>query len=529
MLSHPATERLSSRLAVELPTMIRLDADSSTSELGSTRPVDMTAFWRKGVPIVGVSLLFISLVRTGWLSDDAYISFRTADNLLNGYGPVWNVGERVQSFTNPLWLALCTAAFAITGNVYYTAIALSVVVTLCFIFILVTCVAVSSRHLLVCFAILLSSKAFIDFSTSGLENPLTHLLLLVFVWGWWCLRDDARRLAFLSLVAALCMLNRLDLVLILAPPLALASWRLGRKAIRPVVFGSLPIVLWLAFATFYYGTPFPNTAYAKLSTGLTTDIRLARGVNYFLRTLMSDPVTLPAIAVGLATLVWSRRRTDWSIAVGLLLYFAYILNVGGDFMMGRFFTVPFVVAIAVLSRAEWLTTQWRASAGATLAVGLGLLAPWEPALLSGYGYCYANNWIHGRATREPTDNSGYLFVRQITDERRFYFEFTGLLKVGLKGVPEHEWASDGEKLRSGGRQVVVRQNIGLVGFNAGPEVHIIDTLALSDPLLARLPGGDAESTIGHLAREVPDGYCSRWQRGQTRSRIPISRRIRSTA
>ena len=140
----------------------------------------MTTFWRGSVPIVGVSLLFISLVRTAWLCDDAYISFRTADNLLNGYGPVWNVGERVQSFTNPLWLALCTAAFGITGNVYYTAIALSVLVTLGFVFLLVTRVAVSSRHLLVCFAVLLSSKAFIDYSTSGLENPLTHLLLLAF-------------------------------------------------------------------------------------------------------------------------------------------------------------------------------------------------------------------------------------------------------------------------------------------------------------------------------------------------------------
>ena len=85
---------------------------------------------------------------------------------------MWNVGERVQAFTNPLWLALCTAAFGVTGNVYYTAIALSVFVTLGFVFLLVTRVAVSSRHLLVCFAVLLSSKAFIDYSTSGpRESP----------------------------------------------------------------------------------------------------------------------------------------------------------------------------------------------------------------------------------------------------------------------------------------------------------------------------------------------------------------------
>ena len=139
---------------------------------------------------------------------------------------------------------------------------------------MITRIAVSSRNLLVCFAILLSSKAFMDFSTSGLENPLTHLLLLVFLWAWWDLAADRRRLAVLSLIAALCMLNRLDLVLIVGPAVAVASWQFGRKATAPVIVGAMPVILWLAFATFYYGTPFPNTAYAKLSTGMTTAVRL---------------------------------------------------------------------------------------------------------------------------------------------------------------------------------------------------------------------------------------------------------------
>ncbi len=162
-------------------------------------------------------------------------------------------------------------------------------------------------------------------------------------------------------------------------------------------------------------------------------------------------------------------------------------------------------AIAVLARTDWMTTRARAYAGAALAVGLGLLAPWEPALLSGYGYSDANNLIHGRATRDPADGGFYTLVRGIADERRFY-ESTGLLEVGLKGSFGHMWRSDGEDLRRGGRQVVVRETIGLTGFYAGPEVHIIDQLALADPLLARLPGGDAGSRIGHLSRKIPDGY-----------------------
>jgi len=53
----------------------------------------------------------------------------------------WNIAERVQAYTHPLWLF-----------------------------------AVSAARL----AVLVSSRAFTDYSTSGLENPLTHLLLASF-------------------------------------------------------------------------------------------------------------------------------------------------------------------------------------------------------------------------------------------------------------------------------------------------------------------------------------------------------------
>ena len=38
--------------------------------------------------------------------DDAYISFRYAQNAIRGYGLVFNPGERVEGFTNFLWTAM---------------------------------------------------------------------------------------------------------------------------------------------------------------------------------------------------------------------------------------------------------------------------------------------------------------------------------------------------------------------------------------------------------------------------------------
>ena len=36
-------------------------------------------------------------IKSAWLSDDAYITLRTVSNWLAGFGPVWNVDERVQA------------------------------------------------------------------------------------------------------------------------------------------------------------------------------------------------------------------------------------------------------------------------------------------------------------------------------------------------------------------------------------------------------------------------------------------------
>ena len=46
--------------------------------------------------------------RYRWVSDDAYIDFRVVHNILSGYGPVFNPGERVEAYTDPFWVLLLT-------------------------------------------------------------------------------------------------------------------------------------------------------------------------------------------------------------------------------------------------------------------------------------------------------------------------------------------------------------------------------------------------------------------------------------
>ena len=76
--------------------------------------------------VFGATLLFaLVVIRTAWLGDDAFITLRTVSNFLAGFGPVWNMGERVQSYTHPLWMLLLTAGIRVTGEYYYTTILIS--------------------------------------------------------------------------------------------------------------------------------------------------------------------------------------------------------------------------------------------------------------------------------------------------------------------------------------------------------------------------------------------------------------------
>ena len=130
-------------------------------------------------------LFVVVLVRTAWVSDDEYITFRTVENVARGQGLTWNVDERVQTYTHPLWLFLLVAAHGLSGDLDFSSLALSMVLSVAAALLVMRVVATTPETGLLGAMLVVSSKAFVDFSTSGLENPLVHLLLALFFMGYW--------------------------------------------------------------------------------------------------------------------------------------------------------------------------------------------------------------------------------------------------------------------------------------------------------------------------------------------------------
>src|SRR5579872_3088492 len=87
---------------------------------------------RRSLPLMAVAfaLFVVVLLRNAWLGEDAYIGLRTVENFIYGDGLTWNVSERVQAYTCPLWILLHCAVCFVTREAYYTSIFLSLIVSL---------------------------------------------------------------------------------------------------------------------------------------------------------------------------------------------------------------------------------------------------------------------------------------------------------------------------------------------------------------------------------------------------------------
>jgi len=186
------------------------------------------------------------------------------------------------------------------------------------------------------------------------------------------------------------------------------------------------------------------------------------------------------------------------------------VRIGGDFMSGRFFAAPFLVAVILVFVCKFKISQ---------RVWLGLLVFLLVLNLQlGRSPMWSGKYYH----QAPGAKS---VVRSIADERGYYYDTAGLLNahVGYP-MPHHRWAHDGQARRGGEFGTDVLHTIGYFGYYAGPVSHVVDVHALGDPLLARLPVSQTfydqysgkNWRIGHFARDVPVGYLQTLESGENK-------------
>jgi hypothetical protein len=350
-----------------------------------------------------------------WFSDDAFISFRYAQNLVAGHGLVYNVGERVEGYTNFLWTMLAALVLALDRDPVFWSYVAGGVLALAILLVSYTLTRrlLGPAWALVAALFVATSQSLLVYTArgAGLETGLFTLLALGSSAFYLHSAAGTRRTyaVLTGLGFALTSLTRPEGVLLmglttghlLVSHLQLPVGNSGDRKILTRIRLSLPprllirrlaLVLGAYLLIFgpyflwrvtYYGDLLPNTFYAKTGGGVQ---QIVRGLAYAGEFVLAfGGLLLLLLLLPLARQGWAALR-GWRGYLLLLVsvYSLYIVTVGGDHFPGERFFVPLVPWLALLladGLAEgyaWCRQQklLRRLAPAGLALLLLLYAPY---------------------------------------------------------------------------------------------------------------------------------------------------------
>ena len=473
--------------------------------------------------VLAIIVFAIAVLLYGWLSDDSYHAFVMARNLADGKGFVYNAGYRVNVSTCPLYTLLTTVFYlVINRNMYIAGMVQGVFFSVAAVYILLYRINKSGKNYLFFLLCLVGCYEFMCFTTSGLENSLLFFLsgsflTLFFEQAEW----SRKRLFLLFLVHSLILVTRMDNTLLyIVAIIYVFFFKCNIPYIERffiALTGSSTFIIWELFSIWYYGLPFPNTMYIKLFTNLSKGEYFAKGIDYLWLSYICDGFMFFVIFAYIVIALRGKQSKHLCVLSGIIIYHIYIMYIGGDFMLGRFLTVPYFVSLCGLCDAY-------TSAGVAFKLDdlikiknekIGLMA--LICLIGSLWRVFISPFAMLQLFEKHWDPS----VTSVADERSYYSPVTGLFSV----VMDNNWSFQSAIKTHYGKfvreiDIAVKDNCagliveewlgGMVKYyfvDNDIDIMLDDPFGLMDPLLARLPArNESVWRTGHMIRDIPVGY-----------------------
>jgi arabinofuranosyltransferase len=439
------------------------------------------------------------------MSDDGFINLRVVSQIVHGNGPVFNIGERAEASTSPLWIYTLSVGDILTPiRLEWIAVLFGIALTLAGV-----AFAVLGARLLVrdrqpdelmvpVGALVLVGVAPVwTFSSTGLEGGLGFAWLGASLWALsrWTRDDGPLRPAF-AVLLGIGPLIRPEFALYSA--LFLLVVLIGRRHEdsrgdrgRVLCWALALPFAYLIFRMGYYGSLVPNPALAKEASGA----RWGEGWEYLREAVVPYALWIPLVLLVFGAYVplfrdfRADRRTKpllvaGAFAAGGLLQALYTVRVGGDFMHARLL-LPSLFALVAPVAVVPIRRRY--------AVSL-LVIPWVIVGLF--------------VLRAGVDDDGaFGTTRQNTvtlDDFDFYLS-------SIPSFDEGVYYRD-EKLPAepvdGRRVEVATYGVGIVGYAVGPDTYVLDLLGLGDPFTSHLDL-ERRGLIGHEKPLPPPWIAAR--------------------
>ncbi len=490
-----------------------------TPHSGGRRRVRQLGQWVVlGLPPVVMAIL-------GWthrtMVDDGYIYLRIVNQLDAGNGPVFNVGERVEAYTGPLWVAvLWVGDVLLPLDLAYVAVVLGIIGTatgLC-LGLRGSCRLVRSDHpdallVPVGLVVLVGLLPMWYFQTTGLE------LGLAFAWlgaSFAVLVTEAlaprRRFgAHLAVLLGLGWLVRpelavfsvLFLLVVLRGRWSQEGWP-GR--VRIVAWAVALPALYQVFRMAYFGMLVANTAVAKEASATRWDV----GWAYLMDLVRPYWLLVPLVALAIGAYLpllrdqgrAGRRGTREVIAafvIGGTATWVYVIAIGGDYFHARLLLPGLVayclpVAVVPLTRTRavsLLVVLWAliAAIGLRPPQATGVVASEQGAgvIPGGIGRITVEDWEWG-----PGQSNQAWYQGPATYYTTNVFGF-GYERLWARPAPEVD------------QPTLMLYAIGLPGYALDEEVYVFDALGLADPITGHFRL-DRRGLPGH-EKDVPPPWA----------------------
>jgi arabinofuranosyltransferase len=441
----------------------------------------------------------VLLAWTGWaqrhMIDDGFIYLRVIKEIRAGNGPVFNVGQRVEAFTSPAWVALLTIFSFLPFKLEWVAVCLGLGLSVAGV-----ALALAGAHRLtsddardslfvpVGALVFVSVFAVSELATTGMETGLTFAWEGLCLWllARWATAPEKKLDARSAIVIGLGWVIRPEMLLysgVFAAVLLAANWRTDRMRDRARLIGlmfAIPIA-YQVFRMGYYGSIVTNTAIAKEGALVRWD----KGVEYLAGFVRPYKLwwQLSALAVGaylpLAMTLRRRRESRCALVVAAfvvagVLNAVYITRVGGDWLHARLLLPAFFALCAPVAVVP-ITKRYLGSvvlAFWVLVVGTGLRPPGFQQDRLGR-VTVADFYPKTTTCSEPMCVS----PRTLSSGPVIYYEHW--YPIELRRVR----ATTAPGVR---RPTVALVRLGVTSYALGPDWNVLDQLGLADPLTAHL-------------------------------------------
>ena len=368
---------------------------------GLARGLVERVLWLRAVlALAPAGFLLSAALARRWMDDDGFINLRVVKNLLHGYGPVFNVDERVEAVTSPLWVAVLAALGALGIRLEVAAVFAGIALTI--VGLLLAQVAAARLYanggakpferlrgvpLPIGAAIFAAIPAAWDYASAGLETGLgLAWLATTFHAMVRCVRGPtpsargrttwsssrARAIASGVLVGS-GPLIRPEFALYAVAPLGMLAWKAwqgvpgtgdgprarGGRVTALLACALAAPVAYQIFRMGYYAAAAPNTALAK--EAFLANFKQGRCYfsNFFDTYRLAFPLAAGSfvLAQRVRFAVVSRVRgctlaVLWMPIVASL-HAGYVVAIGGDYMHARMLIPALFAALLPIAMVPW--------------------------------------------------------------------------------------------------------------------------------------------------------------------------------